>query len=272
MTIDADPSIDARRLLAELDVPHGEGRRQQIVDAFADGLNPLLQLLAQAGGPSKGGGEMAFAVNHLLARSISDLLAGVHLGAHIYLQQAYSVMRPVFESIDLINLFAEKPELAERWVNAEEPGKEFSPRQVRGLLGRKEPEEVYGHFSEVGPHPRFAGAQLTGGMLLSGERGEEEKTALLRIGPYFPDHPRSLHIYLWAYQSLALISFTARHLELVSQSVNRADWLNSHLQTIKAISEGCKTLRAEFLELGSDGGTEFLETIYDDLMEHVEDG
>jgi hypothetical protein len=271
MSSEPNPTIDARRLLAELDTPHAVGRREQVVEAFADALDALIALIQKAGGATKGGGELAFAINYLLARSISDLAAGIHLGTHVYLQQAHSVARPVLESIDLIDLFAEEPMLAERWVNAEKPGKEFSPRQVREKLGRTpEDAEVYGHFSEVGPHPRFAGANLAGGMI-PGE-GDEPGTALIRIGPYFPDHPRSLHIYLWSLHTLGALAFRARHLELISDSVSAEDWRQRYREVIKALSTGCKELRAEFVAMDAGEGTEYLETMYDELLAKVEAG
>jgi hypothetical protein len=261
--------VDARRLLGELDFPHAEGRRRRVIEDLADGIDALMVLFEDPG-PSKGGGELAFAINYLLVRSISDLVTGIHLGSHCYLQQAHTTLRSVIESVDLLDLFAEQQDLAERWINAEKPGQEFSPRAVREKLGRSEADlEIYGHFSEVGSHPRFAGANLVGGMLPG--KGDERDTALLRIGPYFPDHPRSLEVYLWAINLLGSLALRARHLELVSGKVTKELWLQQHTEVVKAMVGAIKELREALVEMNAGSeGIDKIVTEYEQLLVKLE--
>jgi hypothetical protein len=121
--------------------------------------------------------------------SITDIVTGLQLLSHCYLQQAHSVIRPVQENCELLDLFAADPDAASRWMETETPGKEFSPRAVREQLGQNGPEETYGHLSEIGTHPRLAGMQSAGGILVS---DEGEKRGVLRIGPFWPEHPRTI--------------------------------------------------------------------------------
>jgi hypothetical protein len=93
--------------------------------------------------------------------SITDIVTGLQLLSHCYLQQAHSVIRPVQENCELLDLFAADPDAASRWMETETPGKEFSPRAVREQLGQNGPEETYGHLSEIGTHPRLAGMQFS---------------------------------------------------------------------------------------------------------------
>jgi hypothetical protein len=93
--------------------------------------------------------------------SITDIVTGLQLLSHCYLQQAHSVIRPVQENCELLDLFAADPDAASRWMETETPGKEFSPRAVREQLGQNGPEETYGHLSEIGTHPRLAGMPVS---------------------------------------------------------------------------------------------------------------
>jgi hypothetical protein len=114
--------------------------------------------------------------------SITDIVTGLQLLSHCYLQQAHSVIRPVQENCELLDLFAADPDAASRWMETETPGKEFSPRAVREQLGQNGPEETYGHLSEIGTHPRLAGMQSAGGILVSDEERREASCASVRSG------------------------------------------------------------------------------------------
>jgi hypothetical protein len=63
------------------------------------------------------------------------------------------VLRPVIDSCDLIDLFAEFPEQAVRWVNTDKAHIDFAPSSVRKLLGRDRFDPVHSYFSESGSHP-----------------------------------------------------------------------------------------------------------------------
>src|SRR4051812_44934028 len=125
-----DGPLAARALLAELDQRVGVGRRAAILDEFAAAVDPLMALLGKVHGPSRASGHLTVAICQNLARGISDLLAGVHLTSHCYLPQSYAVMRPVSEIVDLLDLFAVKPDQAELWATTEEGFRHFTPAKV----------------------------------------------------------------------------------------------------------------------------------------------
>jgi hypothetical protein len=121
--------------------------------------------------------------------SITDIVTGLQLLSHCYLQQAHSVIRPVQENCELLDLFAADPmRRADGWRRRRRE-RSSAPRVVREQLGQKRPEETYGHLSEIGTHPRLAGMQSAGGILVS---DEGEKRGVLRIGPFWPEHPRTI--------------------------------------------------------------------------------
>ena len=67
------------------------------------------------------------------------------------------MIRPVIESLNLIDLFVEESDAAERWADGK--WQEFLPANVRKRLGIGD-DPLYGFLSEHS-HPRFAGLQLT---------------------------------------------------------------------------------------------------------------
>src|SRR5215218_46312 len=89
-----------------------------------------------------------FGIVHLMTRSLSDLLAGGHLAAHCYMPRAYSVLRPVLDSCDLIELFGQDPEQATLWTVTEKAYSGFAPARVRKLIGRDKLDPVHSHFPE----------------------------------------------------------------------------------------------------------------------------
>jgi hypothetical protein len=264
--------LTPRKLLADLDSYVATGRRAQLVDAFAEAVEPLYDLVIAAGGRRRGDGERAFAIFHLLARSITDLIAAVHLASHAYLQQAHTLVRPVHENCDLIELFAQYPDEAVQWVNSENPGKEFRPGDVRQRIGEpSESKDVYGHLSEMGPHPRFAGSRITGGMRVRVD-DPTDRQLVLCMGSFFEWHPASVLVYTWAFEAVIRLGFKARHLELVSDRVSRDQWVSAFLACARSVGRGCKVLRQELVTMNAGEGTEFLDTVYDDLIAALEPG
>lgn len=102
-------------------------------------------------------GPAPVAIVHLVGRSMTDLGWGQYLASSGYPLQMYSVIRPVREALNLVELFAQKPERAQDWIE----GKywELTPKKVREELGI-EKDPVYSWMAEHS-HPRFAGLQLT---------------------------------------------------------------------------------------------------------------
>jgi hypothetical protein len=98
-----------------------------------------------------------FAITHLVGRSLADLRWGQYLAGEGYPIQMYSVIRPVSEALNLIELFVKEPDRAEAWAAGDY--RQFQPAAVRKELGI-ESDPVYAWMSEHS-HPRFAGLQLT---------------------------------------------------------------------------------------------------------------
>jgi hypothetical protein len=266
-----DDDMTAGDLLAELDLPVAVGRRKDILEAFADAVDPLYQLVADADRKRDADGNLVFAILHLAGRSVSDLLAAGHLASHAYLQQAYGAMRPVHENCELLELFACDPSAAGEWVNADRPWADFSPRAVRGRLGI-EPNPIYSHITEMGTHPRFAGSRLSGVMRVAQDEAET-RTLVFRVGSFFPDHPAAVHIYGFLFESLMRLGFKLRHLALVSERTTHETWCDAFLASAIATRRGCKLIRAELVALDAAGEeTDFLETVYADLVEGLQPG
>jgi hypothetical protein len=102
-------------------------------------------------------GAAQMATLHLAARSLADLRAGQFLASSGLPIQMASVVRPVLESLNLVEMFHRDPTAAERWSAGQ--WQEFMPSRVRNALGMG-PDPVYSWLSEMS-HPRFAGFQLT---------------------------------------------------------------------------------------------------------------
>jgi hypothetical protein len=103
-----------------------------------------------------------FPTVHLLSRALANLRAGMLLAASGFVIQMCSVVRPVCESLNLIELFQQEPGLAEEWLQGSTSPKEFAkfqPGAVRRELG-KGPDPVYSWLSERS-HPRLAGAETS---------------------------------------------------------------------------------------------------------------
>jgi hypothetical protein len=98
-----------------------------------------------------------FAITHLVARSVADLRAGQLLAGEGHPIQMYAVIRPVAESLNLIDLFVNDPERAEAWAAGDY--RQFQPAKVRKELGIHS-DPVYAWMAEHS-HPRYAGLQLT---------------------------------------------------------------------------------------------------------------
>ncbi len=262
-------NLTASDLLTELDLPVALGRRKEILEAFADAVEPLYRLVVNASRRPDVDGNLLFVVLHLAGRSISDLLAAGHLASHAYLQQAYGAMRPVHENCDLLELFARDPSAAGEWVNTERPWADFSPKAVRGRLGI-EPNPVYSHVTEMGTHPRFSGSRLSGVMRVAQDAAATH-TLVFRVGSFFPEHPAAVSVYGFLFESLVRLGFKLRHLTLVSETTTHEAWCDAFLDSAIAVRRGCKLIHAELVELDAAGEeTDFLETVYADLVESLQ--
>ncbi len=99
------------------------------------------------------------------------------------------------------------------------------------------------------------------------------RTIVLRVGSFFPEHPAAVHIYGFLFESLVRLGFKLRHLALVSQRTTHDTWCDAFLASAIATRRGCKLIRAALVELDAAGeATEFLETVYADLVEGLQPG
>ena len=258
-----EPELTAGRMLMELDFPAGEDDRRQILTRFGDALEPIQRMLTEQNFRVDTDVHLRFASVHLLARSLSDLLAGGHLASHYYLPQAHSVLRPVIDSCDLMDLFAEHPEQAEKWVTTDQPWIDFAPRTVRKRLGREKLDPVHSYFSEAGSHPRFEGARISGGLAINPE-DPTDQTALFQVGPIWPEHPATLLIWPFIFLLAVDAAKCGAHLvQLVAGEHTAAEvfWLRAFLDCINAGDIGAELALTELGELpaGSPSYTEMRE-------------
>lgn len=268
----AEEQLSVRQLLADLDSFVVDGRRHEILGAFADALQPLYDLVLSSGGAHRGDGHHAFALFHLAGRSITDLIGAGHLASHSYVQQAYTLLRPVGESCDLMELFAQEPAEASRWIESRRPGIDFRPKAVRERIGEPEAAtEMYGHLSEMGPHPRFAGSRVAGVMQ---QRVDDPsaRRVVFRLGSFFEWHPATMHVFVFAFDAVVRLGFKLRHLQHVSPALSHTEWVTAFGATTRAAAHGCKLLRLELVDLGAGEGSEFLDTCFDEFVRATEPG
>jgi hypothetical protein len=231
--------LDAPRMLAELDFPAGEGDRRAILHAFGETLDPFQLLLESIELRRDAHTQQKFGIVHLMSRSVSDLLAGGHLAAHCYLPQAYCVLRPVLDSCDLIELFAQDAEQATLWTTTTQGHIDFAPSSVRKRIGRDKLDPVHSHFRDSGTHPRFAGAQLSGGMQIAPD-DPSDRTALFRIGPTWPEAAATLIVWPFTFQLALQLAATGLHLVplAVDPTSTEVTWLCAYLASLDAASQG----------------------------------
>lgn len=254
-----------RELLGDLDAAGvGVGvDGVSILDDFSAAAEPLLELLRSVSGPSLTSDSLTLAICHMLARATTDLLAGVHLISHLYLPQAYTVLRPVYEAIDLVELFAKDPQQADLWVSTDKTFREFTPSAVRKKLGVARSTAVRDHFTEHGTHPRLPGARLSGAVTEG--PSQTDSNLYLAVGPFAPSSGAIVAAYVNALVALGSLSARARHLDVATASVDVPPWLAKHIDVIRRVTHALRTLETQLLT----GGT-VLSTQYADYLASLE--
>ena len=98
-------------------------------------------------------GQASFAKLGMLFSCVDELVVSFHLAQHGYINQAYTHIRTVFESLNKVELFIKDESFAELWCSQDEKKKkqQLSPYAVRTKLGVKE-DPLYAFFSVHGPH------------------------------------------------------------------------------------------------------------------------
>jgi hypothetical protein len=206
-------------LIRKLATPAGSLRddHAELELYFTGAMEPLLRLLGQA--EHQGSGMAHFAVRHLIARAMSDLIASVHLILHGYLNQGYGTMRTAYEALDIVDLLATGEEEAAKWMFTEKGYAEFSPSAVRKRLGRPKFDEIYSKLSEF-THPRIEATQL--GAVGAHPPGAENQEMTIYVGPFLIDETPDLWL---ATTFLVPLTFgvLARQAHLVTSGAIRAD-------------------------------------------------
>ena len=262
------PADSATALLVELDSPVAEGRKGEILAAVAFALDALYRVMGSAARPHTGDGAQALAMTHLATRSMSDLVASAHLASHAYLQQAYTVLRPVLENCDLLELFYREPGEALLWLESAEPGRLFRPGDVRKRVeAPSEDGDAYGYLSELGSHPRAAGSRIASVFHLSNQGSLERVES--RIGPFLLSDPATVEIYIWVFQVLVRFAGKLRRLSVVDGAFSDEAWSTVFLATVLAAARGCKLIHAELLDLGFEADCAHLDNVYDGLFSQI---
>ncbi len=262
------PAGSATALLVELDSSVAQGRKGEILAAVAFALDAVYRVMASAPRPHAGDGAQALAMSHLATRSLSDLVASAHLASHAYLQQAYTVLRPVLENCDLLELFYREPREALLWLESDKPGRLFRPGEVRKRVeAPTEDGDAYGYLSELGSHPRAAGSRIASVFHLS-DTGLLERVES-RIGPFLLSDPATVEIYLWIFQVLVRFAGKLRRMSVVDSALSDEAWSTAFLASVLAAGRGCKLIHAELLDLGFEGDRAYLDNVYDGLFSQI---
>ena len=267
--VPASRELLGRPVLSELDFPVATWRPRQIElrEHFIAAVDPIGEFICDSGG--KVSGEAGFAIFQNLARAMTDVLTAFHLVQHAYLNQAYGPLRSVIDACDLVELFAEQPDEAKLWVNTTQPHRDFAPRVVREKLGKEPYDPIHGFMSEIGVHPRFLGAKLTGGMLVPPKGEEGSPIAHIRIGPYFADDAPVMHAAMWCIHDLALIGLRSNHLVDVVAELAEAQWGSAYHRCVNALGDATRTVKAGLVEAGDDAELGLLDTMFDPAIEQT---
>lgn len=155
--------VNAKALLSSLEGEPEEELFKKTRPLLLSSLQGVINLYVKyAVGRSSGTAE--FAKRALIARSINDLIAGYHLLERGFIPQAYSAIRPILESLDLILLFERDPAKADIWAEGgDEAFNKLRPSAVRKLLGKESHDVLYSHFCDRS-HPSFRSIQTMSAM------------------------------------------------------------------------------------------------------------
>jgi hypothetical protein len=99
-----------------------------------------------------------------------------------------------------------------------------------------------------------------------------ERQVVLRMGPFFPEHPAAVHIYGFIFEAVIGLGFKLRHLGEVTEQITHDQWADTFLATAEAVASGCKLIREELVEMNAAEDSEFLDTLYDDLIAALQPG
>jgi hypothetical protein len=214
---------------------------------FRDAARALAAYIETGSPQTSGAAE--FAILHLVSRSLADLRWGQYLGGSGYPIQMYSVIRPVTESLNLIDLFVQEPDLAQSWADGN--WREFMPARVRTRLGIEQ-DSLYEFMSEHS-HPRFAGLQLSAFQRVGEPDENGRNRAILFMGEVPFDVPAVLLATAMPGVLLAQLVLAAGHVRLAFDSALR--WPGVIRAVATELGAGWAALDAALPEggVGDDG-------------------
>lgn len=193
-------------------------------------------------------GAAEFAILHLISRSLADLRWGQYLASSGYPIQAYSVIRPVAESLNLIDLFLQEPETAQKWADGH--WGEFTPARVRDRL-KIEEDSLYKFLSEHS-HPRFAGLQLSVFQRVGEPDEQGRQQAVLYMGEIPFDVPAVLLATAMPGLLLAQLVLAAGHVRLTRDAA--LGWVRVVRQVSVELRAGWAEVAAQLPEAENDEG------------------
>jgi hypothetical protein len=226
------------KILTELDAPiltdfkFIESGKQ----LFIHSLSLLIEYyLSSAVGPSSGVKDNS--IKPLFVRCINDLVVGFHLANHAYVNQFYSVTRPIFEALDLIELFKKDESLADIWSNDPEKFKnQYTPVNIRVKIGRDRFDPVYRLFCQFGSHPTFDG--MKSNVYLLKKETNEKTTLMITLGPtdlFIPAiRPFAFSYILLSKVSISIVDFFSNKSTLDARKL-----LKSIVENYKEFKEKC---------------------------------
>lgn len=252
-------------LLAELDYPVS-GRRaehEEIQRLFCESAEPFADLLMTA---RRSMGHQDFAVNQILVRGLTDLVAAFHLALHGYLNQAYNEMRMAFEACHLVELVGTDAQEASAWIESEKPWLDFAPKKVRTKIGVTLPDhEVYSHMCGMA-HPRFEGASLTGHQSRS-PNGSWNVNLSVGPSPLLDDRPHLAHALIFIALTLQKLAAGAQHL-MGPSGIDEA----SLMSCLKALTAKSVELLKASHELAASSGQPAATAAFEELEKSYRDG
>lgn len=190
---------------------------------FVDKLQIILDFLTTVV-ETKHAGVDSFAKLSLFFLCVDELLAAFHLAQHSFVNQSYSHMRTIFESLDKIVLFNEQSEWAELWASDDPDDKkkiiwELSPASVREKLGRDRYDPLYSMFSELGPHGTFTGIQARSARKIDNESNERPKIYLWVGGCPFEHND----VWLNSFLLYSLVSVIFKIIKVYGKSLDEVE-------------------------------------------------
>jgi hypothetical protein len=203
---------------------------------FTHSLSLLIEYYwSSAVGPSTGIKDNT--IKPLFVRCINDLVVGFHLANHAYVNQFYSVTRPIFETLELIELFQKDESLADMWSNDPDKfKKKYTPANIREKIGRDRFDPEYSLFCQFGSHPTFDGMKSNVYML---KNETNEKTTLkITLGPTNLFIPAILP-FAFSYILLMKISISIVDFFSNKSKLDAGKLLKSIVENFKEFTEKC---------------------------------